>query len=86
MQSRPDTPRADTTGRAILLTLITVGVFGVQDAVSKMLVQDYSPFLITMLRYWGFALFALVLVARQARCGRPFVLACPAGKCCAACC
>lgn len=66
MQSRPDTPCADTTGRAILLTLITVGVFGVQDAVSKMLVQDYSPFLITMLRYWGFALFALVLVARQA--------------------
>src|SRR5690606_25565808 len=53
-------------GRAILLTLITIGVFGVQDAVSKILMQDYSPFQVTMMRYWGFAVFALVLVARQA--------------------
>lgn len=53
-------------GRAILLTLVTIGVFGVQDAVSKLLVQDYSPFQITMMRYWGFAAFALFLVARQA--------------------
>jgi drug/metabolite transporter (DMT)-like permease len=29
-------------------------------------VQDYSPFQITMMRYWGFAVFALILVARQA--------------------
>ncbi len=58
--------RADSVGRAIVLTLITIGVFGIQDAVSKMLVQSYSPFMITMMRYWGFALFALVLVLRQA--------------------
>lgn len=56
----------DQNGRAILLTLITVAVFGIQDAVSKMLVQDYSPFFITMMRYWGFALFALVIASRQA--------------------
>ena len=57
---------ADNLGRAIALTLTTIAVFGVQDAVAKLLVQDYSPFQITMMRYWGFAAFALVLVARQA--------------------
>jgi drug/metabolite transporter (DMT)-like permease len=66
MNSLPPDPRADRVGAAILLTLLTIGVFGVQDAVSKLLVQDYSPFQITMMRYWGFALFALVIVARQA--------------------
>jgi len=58
--------RSDQVGRAIILTLITISVFGIQDAVSKLLVQNYSPFLITMMRYWGFAIFALVMVARQA--------------------
>ncbi|OAM74202.1 DMT family transporter [Devosia elaeis] len=57
---------SDQIGRAILLTLVTIIVFGIQDAVSKMLVQTYSPFLITMMRYWGFAAFALFMVARQA--------------------
>jgi drug/metabolite transporter (DMT)-like permease len=33
---------------------------------SKTLMQTYSPFQITMMRYWGFALFALFLVMRQA--------------------
>ncbi len=65
--SAPDiSPRLDQIGRAIILTIITIGVFGIQDAVSKMLVQTYSPFLITMMRYWGFAIFALIIVARQA--------------------
>ncbi len=58
--------RADNIGRAITLTLITIAVFGIQDAVSKILVQTYSPFQITMMRYWGFAAFALFLVMRQA--------------------
>lgn len=58
--------RTDNVGRAILLTIITVGVFGVQDAMSKILVQTYSPFQVTMMRYWGFALFSLFLVLRQA--------------------
>ena len=66
MTSAPASQPADQVGRAILLTLITIGVFGVQDAVSKILMQDYSPFQVTMMRYWGFAVFALVLVARQA--------------------
>lgn len=58
--------RSDNVSLAIILTLITISVFGIQDAISKILVQTYSPFQITMMRYWGFALFSLVLVARQA--------------------
>jgi drug/metabolite transporter (DMT)-like permease len=57
---------SDHTGRGILLALITIGVFGIQDAVAKLLVQDYSPFQVAMLRYWGFAAFALIMVTRQA--------------------
>lgn len=57
---------SDHVGRGILLTLACVGVFGTQDAVAKLLVQDYSPFQVAMLRYWGFAAFALIMVSRQA--------------------
>lgn len=64
--SLPAHSRPDNVSRAILLTLVTIAVFGVQDALSKTLVQTYSPFQITMMRYWGFALFSLVLVMRQA--------------------
>ena len=66
MSAKTVSPRPDQIGLGIILTLITIGVFGIQDAVAKLLVQDYSPFQITMMRYWGFALFALALVARQA--------------------
>jgi drug/metabolite transporter (DMT)-like permease len=66
MSSGTGSGRTDQVGRAIVLTLITVATFGVQDAISKVLVQTYSPFQITMMRYWGFALFALFLVTRQA--------------------
>jgi len=64
--SPPAETRTDNVGRAIMLTLITIAAFGVQDAISKTLVQTYSPFQVTMMRYWGFALFALFLVMRQA--------------------
>jgi drug/metabolite transporter (DMT)-like permease len=66
MSPAANSARADQVGLAIVLTLTTIGVFGVQDAIAKILVQDYSPFQITMMRYWGFAAFALFLVARQA--------------------
>jgi drug/metabolite transporter (DMT)-like permease len=70
--------RGDNVARAIILTLVTIGVFGVQDAISKLLVQDYSPFQITMMRYWGFALFALILVMRQAPLRQAFASKAPA--------
>ncbi|MEO5807324.1 MAG: DMT family transporter [Devosia sp.] len=52
--------------RAMVLILIVIGILGLQDAVSKLLVQTYSPFQVTMMRYWAFAAFSLILVARQA--------------------
>ena len=66
MTSPATDTRTDNVSRAIILTICTIGVFGVQDAISKVLVQSYSPFQITMMRYWGFALFSLLLVVRQA--------------------
>ena len=57
--------RHDNIGRGILFALIAVVTFGIQDAVAKTLVQTYSPFHITMMRFWAFAAFSLFLVARQ---------------------
>jgi drug/metabolite transporter (DMT)-like permease len=51
---------------AIGLTVLAILIFGIQDAVSKQLVQDYSPFQLAMMRFWVFAAFSLFLVARQA--------------------
>lgn len=58
--------RQDNVPLAIGLTIVAILIFGVQDAVSKRLVQDYSPFQLAMMRFWVFATFSLVLVARQA--------------------
>jgi drug/metabolite transporter (DMT)-like permease len=57
--------RRDDIGRGILFALIAVLTFGIQDAVAKALVQTYSPFHITMMRFWAFAAFSMFLVARQ---------------------
>ena len=65
MAISPTGGRTDNVSRAIVLTIVTIAVFGIQDALSKTLVQTYSPFQITMMRYWGFALFSIVLVMRQ---------------------
>ncbi|HEY0917851.1 DMT family transporter [Devosia sp.] len=67
MDGRAASPRrqADNVGLGIGLTLAAILIFGVQDALSKMLVQTYSPFQVAMMRYWAFAAFALVLVMRQ---------------------
>jgi drug/metabolite transporter (DMT)-like permease len=57
---------ADNVALAIGLVLAAVMIFGVQDAISKLLVQTYAPFQIAMMRFWAFAVFSLVLVSRQA--------------------
>jgi drug/metabolite transporter (DMT)-like permease len=67
-----DFSRPDQIGRGIFLTIFCVLVFGVQDALFKLLVQEYSPFQVAMMRYWGFALFALWLVSRQAPLSKAF--------------
>lgn len=56
---------SDNVGRGMLLSVLAIMVFGVQDAISKVLVQDYSPFQIVMLRYWALAALALYLALRQ---------------------
>lgn len=58
--------RADNVALGIGLTLLAIVIFGAQDAMSKILVQDYSPFQVAMMRFWAFAAFSLVLVSRQA--------------------
>lgn len=65
MSDQPARRRADNVPLGIGLTITAILIFGVQDAVSKYLVQDYSPFLLAMMRYWAFALFSLILVMRQ---------------------
>src|SRR5690606_33970241 len=46
--------------------ILAILIFGLQDALSKQLVQTYSPFQLAMMRFWAFAAFSLVLVSRQA--------------------
>lgn len=58
--------RDDNVALGIGLSLLAILIFGVQDAISKSLVQTHSPFQIAMVRFWAFAVFALVLVSRQA--------------------
>ena len=57
--------RPDNVGAGIGLTLVAVLIFGIQDAATKTLVQDYSTFQLAMMRYWAFAGFSLLLVLRQ---------------------
>ena len=56
----------DRTSVGIALTILSVLVFGFQDVAAKILVQTWSPFQVTMMRYWAFGLFSLLMVMRQA--------------------
>ena len=58
--------KEDNLALGIGFTVLSVLIFGVQDALSKLLVQDISPFQVAMMRFWAFAPFALYLVSRQA--------------------
>lgn len=59
-------PARDNVGRGILLAVSAILVFSTQDAASKFLVQsDVSPYQMTMMRFWAFAGFALILAWRQ---------------------
>ncbi|MDF2982890.1 MAG: family transporter, partial [Devosia sp.] len=57
--------RADNVALGIGLTLLAIVIFGIQDALTKSLVQTHSPYQLAMLRFWAFAAFSLVLVSRQ---------------------
>lgn len=47
-----------------VFALLAFMVFASQDAISKHLATHYHPVMITFVRYWAFAAFALFLVAR----------------------
>ncbi|MDQ1848739.1 DMT family transporter [Gemmobacter fulvus] len=59
-------PRAkQNTGLGILLMSATSLVFALQDGISSHLAQEYNVYMVVMIRFWVFALFALALSARQ---------------------
>ncbi|WP_316859411.1 DMT family transporter [uncultured Cohaesibacter sp.] len=45
--------------------ILAVSIFAVQDSITKVVGQSYSPFLITMVRYWAFALSAIFWAMRS---------------------
>ncbi len=51
--------------KGIALTLISIMIFAVQDVAVKMLVKDYPPTQVVMIRFWGVAVFTLVWVMRE---------------------
>src|SRR5690554_312405 len=68
------TPDAQGTSLAkgVMFLLLAMLIFGVQDAVAKILVERYSPFQIVMVRYWAFFALAIWLVMRNATLRRAF--------------
>lgn len=62
-------PTTDSQARAhrlgIILALMTVFIFAAQDGITKVLVQDYAPPQIIMVRFWAFALFAVIFAAMR---------------------
>ena len=65
MPSTSLTAPKDNVGRGMVLALIALFIFSTQDAVGKYLVQTLSPFQTTMMRFWAFAAFAVVLAASR---------------------
>ena len=53
------------TRLGVFLMICTTIVFAAQDGISRYLAQDYSVFLIVMIRYWFFAAFVMTLAARS---------------------
>ena len=49
----------------IVLALMTVFVFAAQDGITKVLVRDYAPAQIIMVRFWAFAVFAVIFAAMR---------------------
>ncbi len=48
-----------------IFTLLAVTIFATQDGISKYLGSYYSPIFITMIRYWVFAIFVILLAVRS---------------------
>lgn len=68
MTDTATSPR-DNIGRGILFALIATVIFATQDATSKLLVQSISPFQMTMMRFWAFGGFSILLALRKGSIG-----------------
>jgi drug/metabolite transporter (DMT)-like permease len=68
MADTATSPR-DNIGRGILFALIATVIFATQDATSKLLVQSISPFQMTMMRFWAFGGFSILLALRKGSIG-----------------
>lgn len=58
-------PVTDRQGTGIMLICVAALIFAVQDGISRYLGTRYSPILITMLRYWFFTFFVVLICARM---------------------
>lgn len=54
-----------TQSTGLLYALMAFTIFAVQDGISKHLGQLYPPVFVVMLRYWAFAVFAIILAMRS---------------------
>ncbi|MDE8761375.1 MULTISPECIES: DMT family transporter [Rhizobium] len=48
-----------------IFALLAITIFSLQDAISKHLASTYPPIFVTMIRYWAFALFTIVLASKM---------------------
>ena len=56
---------AQSNRLGILLMIATTFVFAVQDGISRHLAESYNTYMVVMIRYWFFAIFAFAIAARQ---------------------
>ncbi|TQS71407.1 DMT family transporter [Rhodobacteraceae bacterium] len=54
----------DNRQGAILIILVTV-IFSLQDAMSRHLAETYNTYMVVMIRFWFFGIFAIWLAARK---------------------
>lgn len=55
---------AQNTRLGIMMMIPTTMIFAIQDAVSRHLGQNYSVYMVVMIRYWFFAAFVIALAAQ----------------------
>lgn len=55
----------ESARQGILLMILTMFVFAMQDGISRHLAQSYNVLMIVTIRYWFFAIFVLALARRR---------------------
>ncbi|KQV83589.1 DMT family transporter [Rhizobium sp. Root1220] len=51
--------------RGYIFVLLAITIFSLQDGISKHLATNYPPIFVTMIRYWAFAFFTILLASRM---------------------